>query len=466
MNKKDFTIKNGTLIRYIGKSLEVVVPEEVTTISSGAIEAAKKVTLNTNCRKICEAGICRYGNILEEVVIPTDSKLTNIEKYGIGHVKKPVRLPDGIKVLNSSLASLAYIPPKAVHIKKYAISNNDDILLLPESVIKIDEDGLNTSCIYLTKNHKKLDEWKLSNHDWNIVYNIIDGKIYEHDGFKYVLCNDDKEIYVAIVSIPSKPLVIIPEKISGYFVRVVCHPTSGHEYVAPTIYVSKYVFQLSFLDRYLHFVLLGDMFHLNLSTNDNFIWLNSKGNVICNIKPEEIKHNNNYYYVEKSSGIILITYVGQETTEIYIPETINKKPVVQIALDVFQVNNKHIIKFIKYPPNIKAPDFPVVAMQDRVVLASNSELFYSPIFNYCNKSLEILDYKEKDGFKMLHIKDVDEEGYVIIGLDRSIIRNAVTNPPRKINGFKVLGISSKLFNDYYLTPEMASYYYSIYKRLY
>ena len=153
----NFVIENGTLLQYKGKSLDIIIPDEVTTINSDAIKESKRIILNNNCRKICKhaigtiAGLKGSNYSIDEIIVSKDSKLKIVEEYAFPKTSIPISLPDGIKVLNASRASLKYIPPKTQHIKIHAIANHNDILYLPESVLKIDEFGLGTKNVFLTK---------------------------------------------------------------------------------------------------------------------------------------------------------------------------------------------------------------------------------------------------------------------------------------------------------------------------
>ena len=466
--KKDFLIENGALLKYEGSSQDIVIPDEVTAINSFAIKSAKRVVLNSNCKKICKNAI---GNV-DELVIPQDSKLTVIEENAIAKTLKPVWLPDGIKVLNEGLPHIANLPRKLQTIKKYALFTfskgpKNVIYYLPESLKKI-EGGLNHSKnVFITKFSKPLEGWNIPDYEIdNVVFNVIDETIYEDGDFKYVVCEDDNGLYASIVSIPEKPFVIIPEKIGNYLVKVVCFEAKeiGNNKALPALYISKHVYQVSCI--WADPILIGDSFNEKLVTNKEFVKLKESNNVYGGIKREDLKHNSDYYYVSKPNGITLLCYDGEETKEIYIPDEIDGEIVLDVAPEAFQFLQGKI-DFIKYPESSRYPSFSKMLRDNHdKVLVNKHKVFDNPIFNYCNKSVEILDYVEKDGFKMLHIKDVDEEGYVIVELDYSVREKEIMNPPTSVNGLKVLGISCTLLKKNCMNSEMAKRYYSIYKKLY
>lgn len=478
--KKEFLIENGALIKYEGKSDEVIIPDEVTVINSYAIKSAKKVVLNSNCKKICKNAIGEPYHSLHELVIPSDSKLTIIEDGAIqyGADTKPVILPDGIKVLNGGMPPIANLPKKLQTIKRFAFSVFKDstkniIYYLPETLKKI-EDGLNGRSIFITKNNKPLDGWNIHNYEFdNVVFNVVDETIYEDGEFKYVVCEDENGPYVAIVSIPLKPFVIIPEKIKDYFVKVVCFVPDevGTNKVIPTLYVSKHVFQIS--DLWANPVLIGDEFNEKITSNKNFTKLEESGNAHKGIKREEIKHGGNFYYISKPEGITLLSYDGDESKVVYIPDEIDGEVVTDVAGEAFQFLQGKV-DFIKYPERCEFPRWAKVMHDNRrTIMVNKNTVFDDPIINPCFKagntrecSAEIIDFVEQNGFKMIHIKDVDEEGYVIIDLDYSVREKQIMNPPTKVNNLKVLGISWSLLQKYYMNSEMAKRYYSIYKKLY
>lgn len=473
--KKEFLIENGALIKYEGTSDEVIIPDEVTTINSYAIKSVKRVFLNSNCKKICEHAIGDFYHPLYELVIPLDSKLSVIEENAIayGDDTKPIILPEGVKVLNGGMAPIANLPKKLQTIKRYAFSVFDHytkniVYYLPETLRKI-ENGLNRKSIYITRNSKPLDGWNIDDNEINnIIFNVVDETIYEDGEFKYVVCEDGNGSYAAIVSIPPKPFVIIPEKIKDYIVKVVCFVPDevGTTKAMPTLYVSKHVFQISNLKA--NPILIGDVFNEMIISNKYFSMLKENGNAYCGIKREKIKHGGNFYYISKPEGITLLTYDGGESKAIYIPDEIDGKVVTNVAAEAFNFLEGKV-DFIKYPDRC---EFPLWTNRE-TIMVNNHIVFDNPIINPCFKtgnmrecSAEIIDYVEKNGFKMIHIKDVDEEGYVIIGLDHFVKEKEIMNPPTKVNNLKVLGIMWSLLNNYHMNSEMVKRYYSIYKKMY
>ena len=474
--KKEFIIENGALIKYEGKNDEVVIPDEVTVINSYAIRSAKKVVLNSNCKKICKHAI---GD-LHELIIPSDSKLSIIESNAIGYGRDtiPIVLPDGIKVLNEGMPPIANLPKKLQTIKRFAFlafedSTKNIIYYLPETLKKI-EHGLNGRSIYITKNNKPLDGWNIESYEIdNVVFNVADETIYEDGEFKYVICKDENGPYVAIVSIPLKPFVFIPEKIKDYFVKVVCFAPDEVESnkIIPALYVSKYVFQISYL--WGNHVLIGDEFNEKITSNKGFAELEESGNVRRGIKREEIKYGDNFYYISKPEGITLLSYDGVESKVVYSPDKIDGEDVTDVVGEAFQFLQGKV-DFIKYPGRCKFPRWSKVMHDNHSTIMVNKHIvFDEPTINPCfiagatnECSAEIVDYAEQNGFKMIHIKDVDEEGYVIIDLDRSVKEKQIMNPPTKVNNLKVLGISWRLLQKDYMNSEMAKRYYSIYKKLY
>ena len=471
--KKEFLIEDGVLIKYEGSSRDIVIPDEVTIINPKAISSARKIVLNANCKKICEGAIYDRSHSFEELVIPQDSKLSIIEKNAIyGNMStKPVVLPDNIKVFNEGLPPVANLPRKLQTIKRFAFSlfhetTKGIIYYMPETLKKI-ENGCSGKNIFITRNNKPLEGWNIPSYEIdNVVFSVIDETIYEEGGFKYVICQDEDGVYAAIVSIPLRPFVIIPETIGNYIVKVVSFIPDeiGINKIMPTLYISKHVFQISFL--YQNPIILGEEFSKKLSSKRDFINLKQSGNVFSGIKRSDIKHDKDFYYVSNPNGVTLLCYDGEETKRIYIPDEINGMPVTEIATEAFQFLQGKV-DFIKYPEACEFPSWAKVMRDNRKTIMVNSHgVFNDPIINHYNKSATILGYEEKDGFKMLHIKDVDEEGYVIVDLDYSVKEKMVMNPPTRVNNLKVLGISYELLNKRYMNSEMAKRYYSIYKKIY
>lgn len=469
--KKEFLIEDGTLLKYEGKSKDILIPDEVTVINSYAIENVERVVLNSNCKKLCKWAI--RGDI-HEIVIPEDSKLSIIEERAIQDTPrtKPVVLPDNIKVLNEGMPPLRNLPKKLQSIKKRAFSmfkelTKDVIYFMPETLNKI-EDGLNIAGnIFLTKNHQKPEGWNIPNYEKDcIVYNVIDEAIYEEDGYKYVICEDKDGEYSAIVAVPHKSLLIIPEKLGGKTVKVVCFVPKvfGNDPVMPALYISKNVIQLSYLHK--RPMLIGDTFSKEISANHDFIELKEKGIVIEGIKKDDLKFADDFYYLDKPEGISVLRYVGDKTSTIVIPEEIDGKTIVSVNPRAFQFITERI-NFIRFPLSCEQPDHLVLSQfYHHPDFANKYHLFSLDIFNVFNESLEIMDYVVQDGFGMVHIKDIDEEGYVIVALDKDFKMKQTMNPPTKINGLKVLGIFSGLLHSYYMNSEVAKRYYSIYKKLY
>lgn len=465
---KDFVIENGTLLRYQGKHKEIVIPEEVITINSNAIRNIDKVILNSNCKKICKSGIDA-----NELIIPIDSKLSIVEECAISQTRTPIALPDGIKVMNGFLPSISRIPRNVQTIKKTAMFNNqinprtDQIFYLPDSLRKIEERALNHCGTYYTKQRKPLDGWKIDNIiEDKIAFNIIDETIYDEDDFKYVLCEDEYGKYAAIVSIPFKPLVIIPESIKGYVVRVVIFNSVKYENstIIPALYVSKHVSQISNLWQGV--TLIGNNFNIKLQENQDFLKLKEKGLVHENIDIKDLRHEFGYYFATSSSGAILLRYDGDERKSIVIPESINGTKVIDVSKEAFEFLQGEV-EFIKYPLSCKIPERSKVSKNNMSPILVNEEKVQGDyIFNYFNKSLKILGYYNYKGFKMIHIKDVDEEGYVIYKLEHCIIHEGVIEPPTKVNGFKVLGVNCRLLSDSGMDFEMAKNYFRILKKLY
>ena len=256
-------------------------------------------------------------------------------------------------------------------------------------------------------------------------------------------------------------------------VKVVCFVPAevGTNSVMPTLYVSKHVIQISYL--WSNPILIGDEFNEKITSDNNFTKIKNNGNVYSGIKREDIKHSNSYYYVSKPNGISLLCYDGKEDKVIYIPDEINGEPVVGVAGEAFQFLQGKV-DFIKYPEKCGLPIWPkVLHANHKTIMANKYMIFDEPTINHCYKASgisdfrsEILDYVEQNGFKMLHIKDVDEEGYVIVGLDYSVREKQIMNPPTEVNNLKVLGISGRLLKSHYMNSGMAKRYYSIYKKIY
>lgn len=470
--KKEFIIEDGALLKYEGKSKDILIPDEVTVINSYAIENAERVVLNSNCKKLCKFAI--RGDI-HEVVIPEDSKLSIIEDRAIADSPriKPVVLPDNIKVLNEGMPPLANLPKKLQSIKKFAFtvykeSTKDIIYFMPETLNKI-ENGLTiASNIFLTKNHQKPEGWNIPNFEKDcIIYNVIDETIREEDGYKYVICEDKDGVYSAIVAVPHKSLLIIPEKLGGKTVKVVCfipdHVGSTTP-VLPTLYISKDVIQLSYLHK--RPMVIGDTFSKEISANPDFIEAKEEGIIIEGIKKDDLKFADDFYYLDKPEGISVLRYDGDKTNTIVIPEDINGKAITSVNPRAFQFITERI-DFIRFPLSCEQPDHLVLSQfNHHPDFANKRHLFSLDIFNVFNESLEIMDYVAQDGFGMVHIKDIDEEGYVIVALDNDFKMKQTMNPPTNVNGLKVLGIFSGLLDSYHMNSETAKRYYSIYKKLY
>ena len=75
----DFVIENGTLLSYVGKDTEVVLPQEVTTIAADCFSASENaqnittISLGSNVKMIEEAAFSGLPS-LDEITVPEDNK--------------------------------------------------------------------------------------------------------------------------------------------------------------------------------------------------------------------------------------------------------------------------------------------------------------------------------------------------------------------------------------------------------
>jgi len=75
----DFVIENGTLLSYVGKDTEIVLPQEVTTIAADCFSASENaqnittISLGSNVKMIEEAAFSGLPS-LDEITVPEDNK--------------------------------------------------------------------------------------------------------------------------------------------------------------------------------------------------------------------------------------------------------------------------------------------------------------------------------------------------------------------------------------------------------
>ena len=436
----DFVIRDGVLINYAGSKNKCVLPNNILEIAAGAIRDVDKVIINPECKKLrCDA----IYNYLE-IEIPNNSKLSILEKEAIRAKRKeikPVKLPDNIKVLNGFLPVIENIPESTQTIKKWAfLYNKGQIFYLGENIRKIEQDGLNTDSLYYTKAHQASDiglEDQYGYYEDKIIFDVIDTKIKEFEGFKYLICKTDGETYASICDIPSKNS-IIPNQIEGLIVKKVYFNVPDFQDTGYLIIVSDDVEHVSNLGLD-GVTLLVNHPNQKLASNRSYQKAVDFNRVINGINLSDLKSSKDYLYTVKNNEAKIIRYQGEESISIVVPEQIDSFKVKEIHRDAFK-NIHKTLAYLKIPVgcSMEPEHNSGVVIFDKYHIHKNCR--NHDMFNSYDTDTEIIECFGEEGVDYFHIKQGSKEGLVAYQRTFYLKENKMTLK-ESIRGLKVIGVN-------------------------
>lgn len=144
MENQDFIISNGILIKYLGTSNEVVIPEGVTEIADEAFKekGLDKVTFPSSLLKI---GSCAfYGNKLTSVDLPPNLKILGCAAFRSNQLTS-IKIPNSVTSLEGAVFAdnkiTDYTLPIGVKVIPISLFANNLITnaIIPDSVEEIEE---------------------------------------------------------------------------------------------------------------------------------------------------------------------------------------------------------------------------------------------------------------------------------------------------------------------------------------
>ena len=269
---------------------------------------------------------------------------------------KPVKTIMSYAYDNLPNLKAVVIGDNIMRIQKYAFESLKlSVVFIPQSVSIVGKYGFNNCCDKFYIGSVSIpDDWDsywCGTTSPNVEFNtqIENIEIGEYHGFYYFSFGNEIVLYSNNIS---SKVMILPSEIDGVPVTTI---NSGFDlkrikrnlYIPNSIInVEKYAFNLeNGSNVYLESSKIPNSF-------DNYWWGTSSNvnDYYNSVMP--MVYENNFIYIEYDSQITLLQYIGNDGI-IYIPRTINNKPVTIIAEDFANLN--HAMK-IYIPNNVNSID--------------------------------------------------------------------------------------------------------------